>query len=113
MTPNARQIDLLRSLQAGPRTMRYFSHGFQRVAPSVTENDFAKLMKAGYVSETAETYFITPDGENALSDADARQPAPSRAYCNASMTAPYTPSAWNVRAGAERHKEFSSKGLRV
>ncbi len=64
MTPNARQLDLLRTLQAAPRTLRHFSHGFQKVAPSVTEADFSKLKKAGYVSETADTFFITPDGDS-------------------------------------------------
>jgi len=113
MTPNPRQREMLAAIRKEPRTLRYFSHGWQKVAPNVTEKDLANMVKAELLHIVGGMYFLTGEGEKVLTSLEVAPIAQSRSYCNAQMVGTYQPPKWNVRPGADQHLKFKSRGQSV
>jgi hypothetical protein len=113
MTLNPRQREMLTAIRVEPRTFRYFSHGWQQVAPKVTETYLADMVKEELLYILNGVYFLTAEGERVLSSLESAPVVPSRSYCNAQMTGTYQSPKWNVREGADQHLNFKSRGQSV
>lgn len=108
---NERERGLLRCIAVGPRTLHSFTHGPAPCAPHVIATYLDHMIEAGLIEKGRDTYSITEAGSALL----ASQPeiVPARYYGNASMSSadPYR-TAWKpVRAGADEHQRYRSRGV--
>lgn len=110
---NDYKLRFLRLLSVEPRKFNDFTHGgsvHAGISPGVVAMYLSQLESDGLIEQKHGRYVITQLGIAALAQA---QIVPGATYGNHSMPpGSYEPPKWEpVRAGADDHKQFSSRGL--
>lgn len=105
MSPN--QFRILRTLTAGPRTSRDFTHAESldlcRIAPHIVQIDLDKLEAAGRIDRVQAHYYITTQGR---ADVDLGTPAPKLGI----PTETFGGTRWQIREGGRDHEQHQSFG---
>jgi hypothetical protein len=107
---NERQRIMLRAIAQQRRTAQSFTHGDAPCSPNTIQTYLDRMVAGGILELQKRSYVITSAGQQLIDDTPPA--APSRIYGNAS-TKPgsYVSPKWNIRAGAESHKQFGSVGI--
>lgn len=79
------------------------------LAPSIALLYLTQLVDEGFAILSGEFYAITEAGVTELEK--PAQIVPAKTFCNAQMTTNYKSPAWPVRAGADQHLSFHSRGI--
>ncbi len=112
-----RELDLLKSIVFQPRTAHSLTH-----SDGVADISLAPHTFRSYLEHLSELGLIEApkrqDGRYVATDAGREylenlpQVAPSVLICNASMpSGSYRPARVHVRAGADDHRRFASRGM--
>lgn len=94
---NTTQQEMLKRLGQFSRNHGFFCSEFA-LKPAVCSFYLEELQELGYIAQIKTGYKLTQAGRNYM-DCGGRV-VESRQYGNASITEPYTPPVWNIRAGA-------------
>lgn len=108
---NSHQIKFLRRMEQKPLAMRDFTNTTldqSILAPNIVEMYLSELVKDGFAEVFGDKYCITDAGVVELEKPS--QIVTARSYCNAQMTGEYRTPNWNLRAGADQHEQFKSRG---
>lgn len=114
MVTTEHRIRLLRACDAKPRVLTDFTQGevHETVLSKHTERWLNELCAERLLRFHDGWYHITEAGVSELVQL-TRPPslAASRVHCNAAMSLPYVPPAWNIRSGGLQHRQYSSVGI--
>jgi hypothetical protein len=110
---NDRELSILRCLAVAPRTQDSFTFGPDPLSANAVRAYLKTLVEAEFIALPPRRdcgYPVTQEGLDHLARLRA-ETTPSRIWGNASTTVPYEPPVWNVRAGADQHRQYASRGL--
>jgi hypothetical protein len=103
---------MLRCIAASPRPLVFFTEGdvHATVAARHIEAYAAEMVADGLIFEREAKFYITEAGQAYLDRPTVT--APARYFLNACMPpGSYQPPKVYVRAGADQHKQYSSRGV--
>lgn len=102
---------MLKCIGQEPRTLLFFTAGpvHSTISATLLERYLAEMQAEGLTFERDDRHHITQAGLELLAKPTTK--AEPRVYGAYSTQEPYKPPQWNVRAGGEQHKQFSSRGV--